>query len=89
MYRYPFKQNSEIVYLRFTRLVFGLRPSPAILGAVIAQHCKQYKSDHFNMAEKLTHSLYVDDLIVGDETIEGAYKLYQQAKEMMFDGGIR
>ena len=50
---------------------------------MIAQHCKQYKSDHF-MTEKLTHSLYVDDLITG-ETIEGAYKPYQQAKQMMSD----
>ena len=37
-YRDLFKRNSEVVHLRFTRLVFGLRPSPAILGAVIAQH---------------------------------------------------
>jgi len=69
-------------------MVFGLRPSPAILGAVIARHCKQYESDHFNVTEKLTHSLYVDDLITGEETIEGAYKLYQQAKQMMSDGGF-
>ena len=31
-------KTSEVVHLRFTWLVFGLRPSPAILGAVIAQH---------------------------------------------------
>ena len=28
----PFMVQHELVYLRFTRLVFGLRPSPAILG---------------------------------------------------------
>ena len=31
----PGKLNSEFVHLRFTRLVFGLRPSPAMLGSTI------------------------------------------------------
>ena len=31
-------EDSEILELRFTRLVIGLRPLPAILGAVIAHH---------------------------------------------------
>ena len=34
----PHREDSEVVQFRFTRLVFGLRPSPAILGAVIAHH---------------------------------------------------
>jgi len=33
----PFNADSEIVSYRFTRLVFGLRSSPEILGAVIDQ----------------------------------------------------
>jgi len=38
----PFKADSEIVSYRFTRLGFGLRPSPAILGAVITPHVQKY-----------------------------------------------
>ena len=34
----PCKLPYELIHLRFTRLVFGLRPSPAILGAVLSQH---------------------------------------------------
>ena len=33
--------ESHISELRFTRLVFGLRPSPAILGSVISHHFRQ------------------------------------------------
>jgi len=36
----PFDVNSTLDHLRFTRLVFGLKPSPAILGAVILKHCE-------------------------------------------------
>ena len=86
-YQDPFNQNSEVVHLRFTRLVFGLCPSPAILGAVIAQHCEKYKNYHSNLTDKLSHSLYADDLITGQETVEDAYELYQQAKLVMSEGG--
>jgi hypothetical protein len=38
--------NSKIKHLRFCRLVFGLRPSPAILGATIYQHLNSYQRNH-------------------------------------------
>ena len=38
----PSTQNSEIVHLHFTCLVFGLHPSPAVLGSVISHHVSQY-----------------------------------------------
>ena len=34
--------HSEVLKLRFCRLVFGLRPSPAILGATIQHHLETY-----------------------------------------------
>ena len=38
----PLKVDSEIIQFRFTRIAFGLRPSPAILGAVISLHLAKY-----------------------------------------------
>ena len=38
----PHREDSEVMQLRFTRLVFDLRPSPAILGAVITHHAHKY-----------------------------------------------
>lgn len=39
----PFDCHSETLHFHFTRLVFGLRPTPAILGAVITHHLEKYK----------------------------------------------
>ena len=38
----PLKEDSEVIQFKFTRLVFGLRLSPAILGAVLSPHLKKY-----------------------------------------------
>ena len=49
----PCKLPYELIHLRFTGLVFSLRPSPAILGAVLSQHISQYCSKQPEIAEKL------------------------------------
>ena len=41
-FKEPLDGNSEIIWFQFTRFVFGLRPSPAILGAVIAHHLNPF-----------------------------------------------
>ena len=42
----PYNVESDALELRFTSLVFGLRPSPAILGSVISHHLDNYQSNH-------------------------------------------
>jgi len=42
-FKNPHDTDSEIVKLRFARLVFGLRPSPAVLGSVISHHLDKYQ----------------------------------------------
>ena len=39
-------QYKTIVTLRFTRALFGLAPSPFLLGGVIQQHLEKSRSDH-------------------------------------------
>ena len=53
--------QSNITQLRFTRLVFGLRSSLVIFGAVILHHLQSYKAFHSNVKEQIEDSLYVDD----------------------------
>jgi hypothetical protein len=39
----PYDPQSNIISLRFCHLMFGLRPSPAILGAVLTHHLNTSK----------------------------------------------
>ena len=40
------KSTEELEVLRFTRVVFGLAPSPFLLNAVIQQHLKSVQSEY-------------------------------------------
>ena len=74
----PDDLNSEIVHLRFTRLVFGLRLSPAILASTIRHHLDQVSAEfepHF--IELLKKSLYVDDLVTGEGAEAKALELWR------------
>ena len=74
--------------VRFTKLVFGLRPSPAILGAAITHHLSQYQSEQPQLVKQLEKCLYVDDLIIGTNDVEQAFKLYQNSKSIMKGAGL-
>ena len=84
----PAKLESKILHFRFTRVVFGLKPSPAILGAVILQHLIKYQSEYPTVVEQISNGLYVDDLITGTDDIELAFKLYTISKRVMKDTGM-
>jgi len=45
-FKEPYKAESEVAHFRFTRLVFGLRPSPAILSCVISHHLNKYHKQY-------------------------------------------
>ena len=81
-------QHPEVVKLRFCRLVFGLRPSPAILGAVINHHLSKYEGSKAETVKCLRDSLYVDDLVSGANDNEKASKLYHESKQIMKEGGF-
>ena len=57
--------NPKVAEFRFTRLMFGLRSSPAILGATINHHLEFYKETHSETVKAIKDSLYVDDLVSG------------------------
>lgn len=79
----PGDLSSEILELRFCRLVFGLRPSPAILGATIIYHLNAFKENHpkaSEIVELIKDSSYVDDFISGADCQDKAFNIYQEAK---------
>ena len=68
--------------------MFGLRPFPSILGKTIAHHLNLYKQSEPKMCELLHKSLYVDDLLTGEENNDNSFVVYQKSKKIMANGGF-
>ena len=77
-----------VTQYRFTRLVFGLTPSPAILNRVIQAHLTRYLLTKLTLSKQLAGEFYVDDFTGGAETVEEAFTTYGKAKELMRKGGF-
>ncbi len=84
----PNDANSTIEQFRFTRLVFGLRSSPTVLGAVISHHLTLHKESHPEVVDLIEKSLYVDDLISGEDNDDSAFHVYEVSKKVMSSGGF-
>ena len=74
-------QYPEVVKFRFCRLVFYLRPSPAILGAVNNHHLSTYEESKAETMKCFQDSLSDDDLVSVAHDNEKALKLYHESKE--------
>ena len=80
--------SSQVLHLRFARLVFGLRLSPAILGSVISHHLEKHQSRYPAVISAIRDSFYVDDMISGGRTVDEAFEIYDVARQVMLDGGF-
>ena len=72
-------EHSEVEVLRFTRALFGLVPSPFLLGGVIECHLDTWETRMPQPVAELRKSLYVDDHISGKPTVPEAKQLKQGA----------
>ena len=86
-FKHP-NETSEMIHLRFTRLVFGLCPSPALLGAVIAHYLEKHREQHPKSIQKLESSLYVDDLVAGADDVQDAFRFYIDSNSLMSTAGM-
>ena len=75
-------QDKTIVTLRFTKALFGLAPSPFLLGGVIQQHLKESCSYHPEAVDEIVRSMYVDDLVMGGATVKEANEIKKAAIEI-------
>ena len=78
-------QTKTIEVLRFTRALFGLAPSPFLLGGVIQQHLTNFQTVYPEIVSEIEKSLYVDDLISGGEDEMKAEQLKTKATEIFAD----
>lgn len=77
------RENPEQVRtLRFTRALFGLGPSPFLLGGVIQHHLNICRPDYPDAVPDIERGLYVDDLLTGDQTVEKAWEIKATSTEI-------
>lgn len=74
--------------LRFIRALFGLAPSPFLLGGVIEQHLESWSKQLPQSVSEIIRSLYVDDLISGGSTISKAKEDKSDAITIFSDAGF-
>ena len=83
----PSSECPQLLHLRFCRLVFGLKPSPAILGATVHHHLEKHKKSDPE-AVRVLQDLYVDDLPSGADDEEKAFEIYESTNRVMKCGGF-
>ncbi|GFU94500.1 integrase catalytic domain-containing protein [Trichonephila clavipes] len=79
--------NNEPYVLNFTRVLFGLRPSPYLLAATLKHHFKKYKKQYPHTFELLNSSIYVDDLICGQNDVPDALRTTLECLQIFSDAG--
>ena len=77
--------SKEMETYRFTRALFGLAPSPFLLGGVIKQHLEVWRRKSPETVREIEKSLYVDDLISGATTTNDGKLLKVEATEIFED----
>ena len=72
----------QVRTLRFTGALSGLGPSPFLLGGVIQHHLNICQPDYPDAVPEIERGLYVDDLLMGDQTAEKARKIKATSTEI-------
>ncbi|GFT08153.1 integrase catalytic domain-containing protein, partial [Trichonephila clavipes] len=80
--------NNEPYVLNFTRVLFGLRPSPYLLAATLKHHFKKYRKQYPHTFELLNSSIYVDDLICGQNDVPDALRTTLECLQIFSDAGM-
>ncbi|GFU29127.1 integrase catalytic domain-containing protein [Trichonephila clavipes] len=80
--------NNEPYVLNFTRVLFGLRPSPYLLAATLKYHFKKYREQYPHTFELLISSIYVDDLICGQNDVPDALRTTLECLQIFSDTGM-
>ena len=82
------KDTPEIITLRFTRIVFGVSASPFLLNATIRHHINRYFTTLPEVVQKISRSIYVDDIVYGADHEDSAYELYADSKCILKEAGF-
>ena len=78
-------EHEKLEILRFTRALFGLAPSPYLLGGVIEAHLDAWEEREPEIVAELRRSLYVDDLLMGGRNTSQAQQRKEKAVQIFSD----
>ena len=82
--------NAEVpnlIQMRIKRVPFGLRCSPANLGATIRHHVNLFTETH-SEAVRVLNRLYADDMSCSVDSSQQAFHLYKDCKDIMKRGDL-
>ncbi|GFT08840.1 uncharacterized protein TNCV_2407011 [Trichonephila clavipes] len=65
-------ENKRLDIFRMTRVLFGVKSSPFLLAATIKHHLKKYVDIFPDTFNHLNQSLYVDDFLCGNVSVQAA-----------------
>ena len=77
--------GTNIRYLRFTRVPFGIISSPFLLSGTIVLHLSKYPKE---IADKILRNIYVDNVFCGHDTVKEAYKFYLDSKKILQEASM-
>ncbi|KAL6723514.1 hypothetical protein Aduo_018508 [Ancylostoma duodenale] len=75
----PLSDRNMVIY-RFTRVTFGLKPSPFLLGATILEHLNH--AEDREMADTIKNNVYVDNLLMTASTPDKALEHCEKARKL-------
>ncbi|XP_074658631.1 uncharacterized protein LOC141911540 [Tubulanus polymorphus] len=79
-------ENSDVIVLKFKRVVFGVTSSPYLLNATLKFHMESHEDQKF--AEKFLQSAYVDDTSSSFDTVGESFEFYRETKSYLKKAGF-
>ena len=77
----------KLKQFQFSRLMFGLKPSPPILGVVVNHHVGSHEQT-YQQTVKALRNIYVDDLATSVNNEEEGFQIYKESKAIMLEGNF-
>ena len=81
-------QKEPLKEYTMTRLTFGVSASSFVANMAVKRNAVELENEYPQAAKAVVESFYVDDGLVGEETIQEARKLQSQLQELFDKGGF-
>ncbi|GFU56466.1 uncharacterized protein TNCV_2609831 [Trichonephila clavipes] len=81
-------ENKRLDIFRMTRVLFGVKSSPFLLAATIKHHLKKYVDIFLDTFNHLNQSLYVDDFLCGNISVQAALTTCIESKQILEDASM-